>query len=105
MLWKELKFKMILFVGIFIFIGCFLIVSPVFASSKESSYISGVKDALFQVAWGTISWSATTPASTAVTMEVRGGNTATPDGTWSSWINISNRGSLSDFNGDRSWLS
>lgn len=36
----------------------------------------------------TISYAGTTPASTSIVFETRSGNTATPDGSWSSWVGL-----------------
>jgi hypothetical protein len=34
------------------------------------------------------------PAGTTITIQTRSGNTATPDGTWSAWANVSNGGTV-----------
>ena len=48
----------------------------------------------------TLGFTKTTPTNTTLTVDVRGGNTASPDGSWSSWqTNISNGGSISALNG------
>ncbi|MDL1916885.1 DUF4082 domain-containing protein, partial [Anaerolineae bacterium CFX4] len=44
--------------------------------------------------WGLMSWQSTEPTGTAIAMEVRSGDTAAPDGTWSGWTAISNNASI-----------
>lgn len=53
--------------------------------ADEGMYLSEVRDAGTVSAWGTISWRATTPGSSAVQISTRSGNTETPDETWSTW--------------------
>jgi hypothetical protein len=47
----------------------------------------------------TFNWTESNQAGTSILMQVRAGNTATPDATWTSWSSIVNGGSLSAFNG------
>ncbi|QQS61675.1 MAG: fibronectin type III domain-containing protein [Candidatus Moraniibacteriota bacterium] len=49
----------------------------------------------------TISWTENLPNETFLSVQLRAGNTPTPDGTWSSWIPISNGGDISQFTGNR----
>ncbi len=42
--------------------------------------------------WGAVNWTESKPASTNVVVEVRTGNTPTPDGTWSAWTAVANGG-------------
>ena len=51
----------------------------------SGSFDSRVLDAGGQVNWQALSWSADTPAGTGVALSARTGNTATPDGSWSSF--------------------
>ena len=48
-------------------------------------FVSTVLDADVSAGFETAFWEATYPAGTAVTVAVRSGNTATPDGTWTVW--------------------
>jgi hypothetical protein len=66
---------------------------------SSGTFISSVYDAGRSVSWGTANWDATVPAGTTLTVLVRSGTTATPDGTWSSWTTVSNGGSLSSIHG------
>ena len=59
------------------------------------TFTSSVFDATRTATWGTASWTANAPAGTTVTIQVRSGNTATPDGTWSAWTTVSNGGAVS----------
>jgi len=56
------------------------------------TFVSRVFDAGGAVSWGTLSWSATTPAGTSVALEVRRGNTPTPDGTWTAYASVATSG-------------
>ena len=58
--------------------------------SSSGAYLSRVLDGGSQTAWGTVSWTAETPADTGVTLSVRSGNTATPDGAWTGFTPITN---------------
>ncbi len=54
------------------------------------------------VAFSPLDYTATVPANTTLTLNVRAGNTATPDGTWTSYSGtIADLGSLSAYNGYR----
>jgi hypothetical protein len=44
--------------------------------------------------WGTASWTFNLPTGTAITVQTRSGNTATPDGTWSAWTTVTNGGTV-----------
>jgi len=49
-------------------------------------YTSAVYDAGAATAtWATATWLADTPVLTSVGFEIRSGNTATPDSTWTAW--------------------
>lgn len=53
--------------------------------AARGTYTSEVRDAQTVATWGTIKWSAATPAGTRVELSTRSGNTRTPDETWSPW--------------------
>lgn len=53
-------------------------------------YTSRIFDAGFVTTWHEIEWQAETPAGTGVSMEVRYGNTPTPDGSWSTFTSKTN---------------
>ena len=55
------------------------------AAAAHGSFVSSVKDAESLASWGRLSWEGDTPAGTAVKLETRLGNTATPDATWTDW--------------------
>ncbi len=44
--------------------------------------------------WGEVNWTESKPAGTNVTVSVRTGDTATPDGTWSGWTAVANGGTV-----------
>lgn len=52
---------------------------------SEGTYTSDAYDADDLVAWNELNWTATLPASSAITLTVRVGNSATPDINWSDW--------------------
>ncbi|MGQ9454983.1 MAG: SpoIVB peptidase S55 domain-containing protein [Armatimonadota bacterium] len=52
---------------------------------QEGWYESAVHDAQAVSKWGRIKWTAEIPEGTAVELQTRTGNVATPDETWSSW--------------------
>ena len=55
------------------------------AAGKEGTLVSRPKDAETASTWGRIGWEGSAPPGTAVRLETRSGNTASPDDTWSSW--------------------
>ena len=60
--------------------------------ASSGAFTSRVFDAGQPVGWGNASWTAATPAGTAIAMAVRTGNTPVPDGTWTGLTSISNGG-------------
>ena len=56
------------------------------------SFTSRVLDAGQSADWGALSWIANTPTGTSVVLNVRTGNTPTPDGSWSSFTPINANG-------------
>ena len=52
------------------------------------NYLSKVFDATTSAAWLTMSWTATTPAGTAIAMSYRIGNTPTPDASWTAFAPV-----------------
>lgn len=70
----------------------------------SGTFTSQIKDATRPVVWTTMTWTpldANLPANTSISMQVRAGNTATPDGTWTGWSSVANGGSLAALNGNR----
>ncbi len=58
--------------------------------------VSSVIDAGQHLGFTVLDFIAATPASTAVTMDIRAGDTPTPDGSWTAWqINVANGGDIS----------
>ena len=49
--------------------------------------------------WGAISWNAVVPTGAGLTVSVRSGNTATPDGTWTAWTPITASGNSAGISG------
>jgi hypothetical protein len=62
--------------------------------APSGTFTSSVLDAGRTATWGNVNWTATVPANTSILVQVRGGNTATPDGTWSAWTTVTNAGPL-----------
>ncbi len=54
-------------------------------AAARGSFVSRVKDAESLASWGRLSWEGDAPEGTAVKLETRAGNTATPDSTWTDW--------------------
>ena len=54
-------------------------------SGLQGVFQSTVHDAGSRSRWGTIAWSADTPAGAAVTLQTRSGNIERPDASWSAW--------------------
>ncbi len=63
------------------------------------AYSSRVFDGGSAVNWGAMSWTSDTPAGTTLGMSYRIGNTATPDGTWTSFTPVSPSGASLSGNG------
>jgi len=55
-------------------------------------YTSSVFDAQGFANWGIITWIDSLPPGSAITMEVRTGNTSKPDSAWSIWTSVANGG-------------
>ncbi len=69
-------------------------VSLVFPGRQNGTYLSDALSVGADSAFLTLSWAATLPASTAITVGIRTGNTPTPNRqTWSAWQNFSAPGS------------
>ncbi len=62
--------------------------------ASTGTYLSRVLDSGGPSTWGNAAWTAETPAGTSVTLSVRSGNTATPDGTWTTFSPITNGASI-----------
>lgn len=60
--------------------------------SNSGTFTSPVVDSPDAKTWTSVSWNADKPSDSAVVVRVRGGNSATPDGTWSSYSTISSGG-------------
>jgi hypothetical protein len=56
--------------------------------AASGTFTSRVLDANAAVNWGALSWDAAVPTGTALTVKVRTGNTAAPDGTWTAYATI-----------------
>jgi hypothetical protein len=64
-------------------VGVAYLVDP--AGVPEGSFVSAVCDAGRLAQWGTLSWRGTVPDGAEMAVQVRSGNTADPDSTWSDW--------------------
>jgi hypothetical protein len=64
------------------------------ANATSGTYLSSVLDAGRTATWGNTDWTSSLPAGTSILVEVRGGNSAVPDGTWSSWSTVTDGGSI-----------
>jgi hypothetical protein len=53
--------------------------------AATGTFTSKVFDATTSRPWGTATWTAAVPAGTTLTVAVRTGATATPDGSWTAW--------------------
>ena len=53
--------------------------------ASAGTFDSRIFDAGAAAAWSTLSWNVTTPTGTSVALSYRTGNTATPDGTWTTF--------------------
>jgi hypothetical protein len=58
--------------------------------ASSGAFLSRILDGGSVGSWGTASWTAETPLGTSVTLSVRGGNTPTPDGSWTEFAAVSN---------------
>jgi hypothetical protein len=61
----------------------------------SGTFSSTIFDATLAANWNTVTWNANVPFGTTLTVQVRYGNTGTPDSSWSAWTSVSNGGSLS----------
>src|SRR5262249_33743385 len=57
-------------------------------------FTSKILDAGPTAAWGAISWTDSQPINSMRVVEVRTGNTPTPDKTWSDWTPVANGGGI-----------
>ena len=60
--------------------------------SSPCKFQSAVFDAGAPANWSTLSWTAIIPASTALNLSYRTGNTATPDGSWTAFTPVASSG-------------
>ncbi len=62
--------------------------------TNAGTFISQVFDAGAAKLWAAATWSANLPANTSITVSVRKGNTAIPDGSWTAFAPIATSGSV-----------
>jgi hypothetical protein len=55
---------------------------------SSGTFTSAVLDAGQVANWGVVDWNAVVPAGTTLTVQVRTGNTATPDSSWTAWTTV-----------------
>ena len=58
-------------------------------SERHGLYVAAPVDAGARVVWGTLTYTATLPAGTAITLTARVGDSPTPDAHWSDWAALS----------------
>ena len=76
--------------------------TPAITASLTGTFTSAVIDLGAPAILNTFSYNASTTASSSVTMDVRAGNTATPDGTWTGWQTaIASGGDISVLSGNQ----
>lgn len=69
---------------------------------SSGTFTSSVVDLGQKSLPSTLDYSVTTPAGTTLTLDIRAGNTDTPDGTWTDWqTSIADEGDISALNGNR----
>lgn len=72
------------------------------SSYGSGTYTSNVVDTATTSSFTTVDYNTTVPSNTTITIDVRAGNVATPDGTWTEWITgISNGGDISELGRNR----
>ncbi len=64
------------------------------AYASSGTFTSSVYDAGQTANWTIATWTATVPAGTTITVQVRSGNTATPDASWSAFQTVTNGGTV-----------
>ena len=70
--------------------------------TTSGTFTSGVMDIGLNQGYSALDFNASTSTQTSVTVDVRAGDTATPDGTWTAWqTSIASGGSLSALGGAR----
>ncbi|MEZ4670592.1 MAG: hypothetical protein R3E39_22010 [Anaerolineae bacterium] len=62
--------------------------------ATNGTFTSRVYDAGAVMDWGSATWNSQLPVGSALTISVRGGNTPTPDGTWSAFTPLAGSGSV-----------
>jgi phosphodiesterase/alkaline phosphatase D-like protein len=60
--------------------------------AASGTFLSRVYDAGASTLWGNLSWTATTPTGTTLAMAYRTGDTAVPDGGWSTFTTVGSSG-------------
>ncbi len=66
------------------------------------TFTSRIFDAGGPVSWGTMSWNATLPSGTSLTLSYRRGNTPAPDGSWTEFSSVPSSGS--DLSGNSRYI-
>jgi hypothetical protein len=64
------------------------------ACADQGTLLSDVLDAKHPSQWGAMRWRSETPKGSAVKVEVRAGNVADPDETWSGWSEVGEDGKI-----------
>jgi hypothetical protein len=62
--------------------------------ASSGTFTSRILDGAGPVNWGLISWAASSPAGTSVTVSVRSGNTPAIDGTWTEFSPVTNNNTI-----------
>jgi archaellum component FlaG (FlaF/FlaG flagellin family) len=76
--------------------GMFREIGNAYDRTYREDYLSSIYDAGEETAWGIIEWDDSLPPQSDVLMDVRTGNTPTPDSTWSGWDSVGNGENIPD---------
>ncbi|NCU41916.1 MAG: hypothetical protein EOM19_04320, partial [Candidatus Moranbacteria bacterium] len=91
---KKSSFFFWVYAVVFSFVCFGMFSGEVKAYTYSATTISPIKKYDYPVYFGTLSWTEFLVSESAVSLEIRAGNTDTPDGSWSEWTPVSNGGSL-----------
>ena len=62
--------------------------------AASGSFLSRVFDAVTDVDWHAVNWTAVTPAGTTLAISLRTGDTATPDASWTDFVSVAAPGPI-----------
>jgi hypothetical protein len=67
--------------------------------ASSGTFVSRVLDGGSRRDWGVTSWSSEVPTGTSLAIDVRAGDSAVPDGSWSAFLNVATRGGSAGVSG------